>query len=473
MGILRQLSFWKRGPSRKIAPFDEESIEVRTTEPAGPKAVGSDLRSSTPGSSSSESTSTSSETELTQAPEEDVTSTHTSETGSGEISQEPIDFRASTVEIAFPIAAEFGDEVAEGLRSSKWDRRQRALQSISSALNGGHLWSCGPFRERRGAWRVSCQVLNHVLKDKVIPVKLAALQLFRDTFENIDPAVTVEEVQHALDVLIGPVMSCLGDSNVRLHESAQSNLVFARYLLGDKLLHRLRAFLEQSSERSKAHFGVLDTVNALLRTSPTSPWPLEDLVQFIPLGLEDSLGPRCRHSAVALAVTLYRLHGPPCGERILQRCERAAKQQLLRQRFREVDEEHGQELHPDLADDADEGEARPDLDDLLLCHGTLPGQVAGDEESFMDGILEETGHVFQGSDLATAREKRRSTRKSVSFSNTDDIVEVERDEELILEHEALALGVDIEDDHEALLREILMDSDEESATSPCYSGSGV
>ena len=25
------------------------------------------------------------------------------------------------------------------------------------------------------------------------------------------------EVQHALDVLIGPVMSCLGDSNVRLH----------------------------------------------------------------------------------------------------------------------------------------------------------------------------------------------------------------------------------------------------------------
>eukprot|EP00913_Durusdinium_trenchii_P033115 g31005.t1 len=217
-----------------------------------------------------ELTSTSSETELTQAPEEDVTSTHTSETGSGEISQDPIDFRA----IAFPIAAEFGDEVAEGLRSSKWDRRQRALQSISSALNGGHLWSCGPFRERRGAWRVSCQVLNHVLKDKVIPVKLAALQLFRD-----------QRVQHALDVLIGPVMSCLGDSNVRLHESAQSNLVFARYLLGDKLLHRLRAFLEpkraadrpcivRSIVRSASAEGVASAVwkfhDSRLRVTPTT-----------------------------------------------------------------------------------------------------------------------------------------------------------------------------------------------------------
>eukprot|EP00913_Durusdinium_trenchii_P035566 g33283.t1 len=201
---------------------------------------------------------------------------------------------------------------------------------------------------------------------------------------------------------------------------------------------------EQSSERSKAHFGVLDTVNALLRTSPTSPWPLEDLVQFIPLGLEDSLGPRCRHSAVALAVTLYRLHGPPCGERILQRCERAAKQQLLRQRFRE--------MMP--------MKVKPDLIWMISFFAMAPSLAKwpeswGDEESFMDGILEETGHVFQGSDLATAREKRRSTRKSVSFSNTDDIVEVERDEELILEHEALALGVDIEDDHEALLREPL------------------
>jgi len=39
---------------------------------------------------------------------------------------------------------------------------------------------------------------------------------------------------------------------------------------------------------------------------------------------------------------------------------------------------------------------------------------------------------------------------------------VEQDEELILEHEALCLGLELEDDHEALLREILMDSDEDS-----------
>lgn len=68
----------------------------------------------------------------------------------------------------------------------------------------------------------------------------------------------------------------------------------------------------------------------------------------------------------------------------------------------------------------------------------------------MDAVLEETNQVFCGADL------RR--RKSVSFSNTDDIVEVEAleaHEELICEHEALTLGLDLEEDHEALLRERL------------------
>ena len=53
----------------------------------------------------------------------------------------------------------------------------------------------------------------------------------------------------------------------------------------------------------------------------------------------------------------------------------------------------------------------------------------------MDGILEETNQVFRGLDL------RR--RKSVSFSNCDDIVEVETHEER--SEEALALGLDLED----------------------------
>eukprot|EP00435_Cladocopium_sp_Y103_P009974 s2095_g2.t1 len=167
---------------------------------------------------------------------------------------ELIDFDLPLHEIAYVVASEFGPEVARCLQSSKWDHRQRALQMMSADLNGQNLQWLPPGawqRDRRDAWRASCQVLSQVLKDKVIPVQLAALQLFRDTFENIDAGVTAEEVQHALDVLISPVMTRLGDSNVRLHESAQSNLVFTRYLLGDKLLYRLRQFLERLQRGNK------------------------------------------------------------------------------------------------------------------------------------------------------------------------------------------------------------------------------
>ena len=463
MGFLQKLRFWKKRPSNRIFPDACEAEVTEVKQVFGKPQVAE--RGSTPGSSPSESTCCGS------AEHEDITSTQTSDLTEEVMATitpegpELIDFEMPLHEIAYVLAAEFGPEVAHGLQSSKWDQRQRALQMMSCELKGTNLqwlppgaWKC----DRQEAWRVSCQVLGHVLKDKVIPVQLAALQLFRDAFENIDAHVTAEEVQHALDVLLDPVMQRLGDSNVRLHEAAQSNLVFARYLLGDKLLYRLRHFLEtsQGSERNKAHFGVLDTVNALLRAP--CPWRLEDLSIFVILGLDETLGnPRVRNRAVALAATLYRLHGPPVAEALMEEL-RPAKQTLLREKFREIDEE----LNPSTEEDTDEGDLRPDLDDLLHClkAACLPGQIGmgGDEETLMDGILEETGHVFIQSSGIVSSSGRPRLRKSVSFSPTTDIVEVELEEELILEHEALCLGVDFEEDQEALLREILMDSDEES-----------
>eukprot|EP00434_Breviolum_minutum_P021127 symbB.v1.2.018640.t1/scaffold1496.1/size115469/4 len=246
MGFLQKLRFWKKRPSNRIFPDACEAEVTEVKQVFGKPQVAE--RGSTPGSSPSESTCCGS------AEHEDITSTQTSDLTEEVMATitpegpELIDFEMPLHEIAYVLAAEFGPEVAHGLQSSKWDQRQRALQMMSCELKGTNLqwlppgaWKC----DRQEAWRVSCQVLGHVLKDKVIPVQLAALQLFRDAFENIDAHVTAEEVQHALDVLLDPVMQRLGDSNVRLHEAAQSNLVFARYLLGDKLLYRLRHFLER------------------------------------------------------------------------------------------------------------------------------------------------------------------------------------------------------------------------------------
>ncbi|CAJ1423293.1 unnamed protein product, partial [Effrenium voratum] len=361
----------------------------------------------------------------------------------------------------------FGEEVASSLQSTKWDKRLRSLQSISSMLAGRDLEGGKTTKSRTEdfwevpAWRASCLVLHQVLRDKVIPVNLAALELFRDTFEDLDEAEP--EVRHAVGVLIDQVTSRLGDSNVRLHEAARRDVVFAARLLGlPDLLRRLRSRLEEAkgNERNKVHFGVLDTVSALLRAE--SGWAVEDITGFITLGLEETSGPRIRKAAISLAETVYRLRGAESAE-VLFANLRSAKRNLLRQRFEEVDEEQRSE---------EGGEERPDLDDFLCAapiralasasaSAALPGAVPqGEEESLMDGILEETGLVFQGAGIAN----ERRGRKSVSFCQfPDDVVEVEHavDEDL-LEHEASSLGLTDLEDEEAILREILMDSEEES-----------
>jgi len=409
-----------------------------------------------------------------------------------------LDFKLPPSEIYEAIAAEFGEETASLLQSTKWDKRQRSLQSISAVLNGSDLEGValpgsasastkGLFRERAAAWRVSCLVLNHVLRDKVIPVGLTALELFRDTFQNIDVSISAAQVQHAVSVLIEHVMFRIGDSNVRLHEGARRDLVFAasRQLLGiggvlDRLQQRLETAPPKGGERNKVLFGVLDTVAEIIRsysesssTGPPSPhtWSIDVISGFIAAGMEESLGPRVRNSSVALAAAVYRLRGPKVAETLMAGL-RPAKKALLRQKFQEIDEE-GWSGEPDEEEDSQGGDVRPDLDGCLhVCSAlpALPGVVAGEEESLMDGILEETGLVFNGAGIHNDEARRRSIRKSVSFCQEDDIVEVEQhqDEELLLDHEVWALGIDVEeiDEQEALLREILMGSEDEDEDTP-------
>eukprot|EP00439_Symbiodinium_sp_Y106_P070912 s955_g12.t1 len=540
MGFLRQIGFWKK-TSSAVVPFDQEALcdrrnEVKLLTPDARSKLGStsnstacsddvmhrpELRTPTPGSSPSESTcsyATGSanvsmdppSSPLADSEEDDrrtsLRSTAVAPPHSPRVVEEvlqdstkeaqplavretiTLDFKLPPSEIYAAIAAEFGEETASLLQSTKWDKRQRSLQSISAVLNGSDLEGValpgsasastkGLFRERAAAWRVSCLVLNHVLRDKVIPVGLTALELFRDTFQNIDVSISAAQVQHAVSVLIEHVMFRIGDSNVRLHEGARRDLVFAasRQLLGiggvlDRLQQRLETAPPKGGERNKVLFGVLDTVAEIIRsysesssTGPPSPhtWSIDVISGFIAAGMEESLGPRVRNSSVALAAAVYRLRGP----------------------------KESWSGEPDEEEDSQGGDVRPDLDGCLhVCSAlpALPGvvagtgpiatvkasppDVAGEEESLMDGILEETGLVFNGAGIHNDEARRRSIRKSVSFCQEDDIVEVEQhqDEELLLDHEVWALGIDVEeiDEQEALLREILMGSEDEDEDTP-------
>ncbi|CAE7630400.1 NEK5 [Symbiodinium pilosum] len=514
----RQIGFWKKSTSA-VVPFDAETLSSGRSEAVSAlvKPLTPDVRSKL--GSTSNSTACSDDAAR-------LFGTCSYATGSADVSPDPPASPIATPEdlshepssrenvvIYAAVAAEpFGTQCSErrlppafslpnGTRDCEAYNRSLAADKISAVLNGCDLEGMAPpgstsaltKGERAAAWRVSCLVLNLVLRDKVIPVSLAALELFRDTFQNIDVNLSSAQVQHAAAVLIEHVMSRIGDSNVRLHEGARRDLVFAasRQLLGiggmlGRLQQRLETAPARGGERNKVQFGVLDTVAEIIRSysesssnGPPGPhtWSVDTISSFVTAGMEESLGPRVRNSALALAATVYRLRGPKIADALVAGL-RPAKQTLLRQKFQEIDEE-GNSFAAE--EDSDGGEVRPDLDNCLqVCSAlpALPGLVTGggEEESLMDGILEETGLVFNGAGIQNELERRRSVRKSVSFCQQDDIVEVEQhqDEELLLDHEAWALGIDVEeiDEQEALLREILMGSEDEdedeSPRTPLY-----
>lgn len=428
-----------------------------------------------------------------------------------------LNFDAPLQETYAGVEDAFGKAIAVSLQSTKWDKRSQALKSIAAVLKGldlegmaapgstGVLGRGLVLRDRTRCWRLSCQLLNHVMRDKVIPVRLAALDLYMDTFANTFEGAQAPETRYAAAVLAEHLFDRLGDSNLRLHEAARKCVLFSAErhgMLGlgavlSRLRHRLQV-APKGGERTKVHFGILDMVTVLLEHFPahrgldqaidleddeledvtpapagagatassdlgrtvSDSWTLESVAPFIIAGMEDSLGTRVRNSAVALAVTVYRTFGSQAAEALMKGL-RPAKQTLLRQKFKEIDEED----HPDLpedADDAEEGEVRPDLDDMMICgtglrpqaeiqnvHMTvhLPGAI-GDEESLMDGILEETGAVFNGTGIFNEGGQN-------PFGRTGEFEELLEDE-FLLEQELLALGLDLEDldEQQALLAEL-------------------
>jgi hypothetical protein len=426
-----------------------------------------------------------------------------------------LNFDSSLQETYAGVEDAFSKSIAASLQSTKWDKRSQALKSIAAVLKGldlegmaapgstGVLGRGLVLRDRTRCWRLSCQLLNHVMRDKVIPVRLAALDLYMDTFANTFEGAQAPETRYAAAVLAEHLFDRLGDSNLRLHEAARKCVLFSaerHCMLGlGTVLSRLRHRLEtapKGGERTKVHFGVLDVVTVLLEHFPAhrgldnaidlddeledvtpapgavagaseqgrtaaDSWTLESVAPFIIAGMDDSLGTRVRNSAVALAATVYRTFGSQAAE-ALMRGLRPAKQTLLRQKFKEMDEEEHPDLHEnDDDDDAEAGDVRPDLDDMMIC-GTglrpqpeiqdvhtfcLPGSI-GDEESLMDGILEETGMVFNGTGIFQEGGQN-------PFGRTGEFEEFMEDQ-FLLEQELMALGLDLEDldEQQALLAEL-------------------
>eukprot|EP00434_Breviolum_minutum_P022059 symbB.v1.2.019474.t1/scaffold1593.1/size164412/16 len=230
-----------------------------------------------------------------------------------------LNFDAKPEHTYLGITKEFGHMIGSSLQSNKWDRRCQALKSMLQVLKGldlegmappgstGVLGSLRP-RDPVRRWRLTCQLLHHVIRDKVMPVRLAALDLYQQAFTDLD-CFEKAEVVFAAGVLVEHLIDRLGDSNVRLHEAARRCLVFTAEhpRLGPKsVLDRLREKLStcpKGGERAKVHFGVLDTVLVLLEhfnEDMDDAYSPEEVAPFILAGLEDSAG-----SALATIVKFW------------------------------------------------------------------------------------------------------------------------------------------------------------------------
>jgi len=354
-------------------------------------------------------------------------------------------FDAPLEEVLEQATQTFGS-MASALSSPKWDRRVEALKGVGTVLKGLDMKASASSRQPRRdfsrglrCFRAACLILNMALKDKVLPVLFAAHELYRVTFEHGHAFTSPEEAAFAMGVLLQHIMAKLGETNIRLHQSACDAFVFSagdrpRLSLQDGL-SRLQTHLDdcplKGQQRMRVHAGVLDAVNQLLRRFPgrragecdesdaAATWTVGDVVPFVSVGAQvDALtGTRVRQAAASLAVVVFITLGKRSLDEMMVQLPQPT-QELVRMK---IEQETGELLEEDDGDDpGDEagigGESPCDvMEPLDLCVTgraiPLPTQsptqpfgelfnMDGQEENFMDEILEDTGMVFQGQGLS-------------------------------------------------------------------------
>jgi hypothetical protein len=343
-----------------------------------------------------------------------------------------------------------------------------------------------------------------------MPVTLAAHELFLDTFSNTEGLISQEIVTQAVTKLVEPVISKLGDSNLRLHESARKCVLFVAEndeLMGfNMIITRLHSRL---SSRGKGHekvfFGVLDTMNFLLLHFPNSTggdapikpcvdvdeeagdesspcyrrrrasvqtWTERDVAPFVLAGMDDALGPRVRGSAVALAVNVYQVFGMEAMEPLLESVRPAIKA-LLKQKFEESEKE-GQDgcTSPGRSDRVMKDKTSGGLVVQGSCVKPPPGYTlppivgsptpdffVDEEELLMDGILEEAGLVFSGGGMGGGGLPVGFRSAPVAGHGLG--LDLMDEEQRLLEEELLGMGMDLEglDEQQALLSSLQQSKD--------------
>lgn len=555
MGLLGKLAFWRKSTTKETPV---EAFEVPSCEPAcdtseeAPAEALPQLQPETPNSAKQSNPSVTVTPVLQKTPLDDFALleaelldevpeplpgpqfVHGQDVPPARVdspSDEEVDFNLPLEQVFASVTQAFGPMIGSSLQSPKWDKRAQALKAVGTMLRGLDLQGMAPpgstgvlgkglrLRDRVCCWRSCCQLLHHVMRDKVMPVRLASHELFHDAFVNAEGLVSQEECHRALNVLIQHVIEKLGDSNVRLHESARKCVYFCAErpgLLGlGTLLSLLQARLDASGkggERQKVYNGVLDSVNFLLNQFPgrrsdlpsmendldddeeagdssaarSSSWTQHDIAPFITVGMDDSLGPRVRSTVVALAVTVYQTFGMEAMEHILSGL-RPAKQALLRQKFQESEELDPEEFARNSACGTtastmatpSEVTRADGFGELIVCGskvgkspklGMLPGALEDPDEEFMDGILEETGMVFGGACIVNEGfgHDSRCLRPVPGMSSRSVLEDDLEEEHRILEEELMKLDMDLTeiDEQEAELGDFPRSGPGRKAESP-------
>lgn len=365
-------------------------------------------------------------------------------------------FEVSADDFARITTEAFGPMIPASLTSTKWDKRVNALKGVGTVLRGLSLGSKDALAGGGGAkglqlrdhgqcFRAACVVLEKAMRDKVLPVLLASHELFREAFDQAKSSRTNEELKEAMNILLPHALAKLGDSNIRLHESAKEVVNYCAeqsffglsYTL--ELLRNMIKTAGRGHSRAKTLGGIVDTVNMLIEQFPgkrmesqddddddVQMWSQDAVFPFIEAGLEDITGPRTRTAATKLAVTVHSTLGKEALEPLLEKVRPAIKN-LLVQKFQEVEgqEEDDWEEPKGPILDASVKLRQEDTMGLVLCGTSCkinskqdsmsssmelvprsgrslvqssdsgsPSKFSDREECIMDEILEEAGMVF-------------------------------------------------------------------------------